>query len=303
MLEGGVVRVDLRFPCGEDSCAGWLYRPPGVAEPPVVVMGHGFSGTRDVALPAFAEAFARAGLAAFTFDYRCFGASGGAPRQLIDPWMQLEDWRAALAFVRGRGDVDGERLAVWGTSMGGGLAVVIGAEQPRPAAIVAQVPALDTDIEPEGPQLSLSWGLRLLFTAWADLVQSLWSNDAILIHAFAPPGEFGMIVDDVSYAEIGKLVPADGNHENRMAARSILTFDEYNPASSWAQVQSPTLIVATREDRLAPFAAVEAFASANENVTVETFEGSHFDVYVPPILSEAARIEIQFLREALGASE
>jgi hypothetical protein len=51
-------------------------------------MGHGFAGTRDVALPFFAQRFAASGLAALVIDYRHFGASGGAPRQLIDPWEQ-----------------------------------------------------------------------------------------------------------------------------------------------------------------------------------------------------------------------
>src|SRR5262245_61778426 len=112
----GIVRRDLRFPCGASTCAGWLYLP-GNAEaeaeaatpPPVVVMGHGSAGTRDVGLPPVAERLAREGLAAFVFDYRSFGASGGTPRQVVDPWRQLDDWRAAIAFVRARPEVDGSR--------------------------------------------------------------------------------------------------------------------------------------------------------------------------------------------------
>jgi len=291
----GVVREDLRFPCGATTCAAWLYRPVAVEQPPVVVMGNGFSGTRDIGMPVFAQAFARKGFAAFAFDYRYFGASGGSPRQLVDPWMQLEDWRAALAFVRTLDAVDAERLALWGTSMGGGLVLVIGAEDPNVSAIVAQVPAVDTDVEPEGPQVSLSWGVRLLFTAWFDLLRSAFADDAVLIPAFAPSNEFGMIVDDQSYQDIQNL--AGTTYHNAIAARSFTTFDEYNPALAWAEIGVPTLLVATRQDRLAPFEAVEACAAANSNVSVETFEGGHFDIYQTPLSGWASEREALFLAE------
>ena len=69
------------------------------------MLGHGLSAVRDQRLPAYAERFAEAGLAALLFDYRHFGASGGEPRQLFDIQRQLEDWRIAFAYARGlRGD-------------------------------------------------------------------------------------------------------------------------------------------------------------------------------------------------------
>ena len=64
-------------------------------------MGHGLSAVRDQRLPAYAERFAQAGLAALLFDYRHFGASAGEPRQLMDIQRQLEDWRTAVAYARG----------------------------------------------------------------------------------------------------------------------------------------------------------------------------------------------------------
>jgi hypothetical protein len=39
-------------------------------------MAHGFGAERTFGLEPFAERFARAGLAAFLFDYRCFGDRG-----------------------------------------------------------------------------------------------------------------------------------------------------------------------------------------------------------------------------------
>ena len=105
-----------------------------------------------------------------------------------------------------------------------------------------------------------------------------------------------MIVDDVSYAEMGPLRVLGSSWRNELAARSILTFDEYDPADSWDDVAVPTLLVATEGDRLAAFDAVRAFEAANPHVRVETFEGSHFDVYQPPVSDRVAALEADFLR-------
>jgi uncharacterized protein len=85
---------------------------------PCVVLAHGFSGTMDRLVP-HAERFAAGGIAALVFDYRGFGESGGEPRQVVDLPSQHDDIRAAVTWVRGRGDLDPDRVALWGNSLGG----------------------------------------------------------------------------------------------------------------------------------------------------------------------------------------
>ncbi len=301
-LEHGIRRLDLRFPCGGDACAAWLYLPPpGVAPPPVVVMAHGFAGTRDVGLPFFAERFAREGVAAFVFDYRHFGASGGAPRQLVDPWRQLEDWKAALAFARGLGEVDGARAALWGTSLGSGHALVTAAGDGGLLAVVAQAPLVDTSVEGEATFYGVRWVARLLLSAWADLARGALGRPPLTLPAIAPAGGFGMIVDDAAYAAFEKLVAPGSTYRNAVAARSILTFDEYDPAPSAGEIRAPLLLVASRADRFTPFSAVEAFAARAPAATLVEIEGDHFDVYSPPVSARAAEIEAAFLAEHLVA--
>ena len=130
-------REDLTFPSGEDTCAAWLYRPDGVAGPvPCVVMAHGFTATRGDRLPAYAERFAAAGLAVLLFDYRHFGDSTGAPRQLLDIGRQQADYRAAVAFARTLEGIDAQRIALFGTSFSGGHVVAVAAKDPSIAAVV-----------------------------------------------------------------------------------------------------------------------------------------------------------------------
>jgi pimeloyl-ACP methyl ester carboxylesterase len=299
-LAGGVVRRDLRFPCGETECAAWLFLPPG-PRAPVVVMGHGFAGTRDVALPAFALHLAQHGLAVLVFDYRHFGASGGAPRQLVDPARQLEDWRAALAFGRGLDGVDGDRVALFGTSLGAGHALITAADDATGVrAVVAQVPLVDSRQEGDATFYGAGWLARLLLTGWADLASETLFGRTIEMPAIAPAGGFGMIVDDAAWTAFSRLVEPGSTYRNAVAAHSPFTFDDWNPAPRAAALRVPLLLVASRADRFAPFAAVETLAAHNPHATVAEIEGDHFDVYSPPVRDRALAAETPFLTRHLG---
>lgn len=113
-------RHTISIPVGDSFCTAWLHLPTGVQRPPVVVMGHGMGATREMRLNAYAERFAARGIASIAFTYRNFGDSGGAHRQELNVKDQLLDWEEVLAYARSREDVDGSRIAIWGTSFGGG---------------------------------------------------------------------------------------------------------------------------------------------------------------------------------------
>jgi pimeloyl-ACP methyl ester carboxylesterase len=259
-------------------------------------MAHGLAGTRDVGLSAPAERFASDGIAVLVFDYRHFGAGGGLPRQLVDPWTQLDDWRAALAWIATQPGIDAGRLAVWGSSMGAGHALFIAAETPQLGAVVAQAPLIDTAREGEATFYGVGWAARLLLTGWADLAYSAVGGAPILLPAIAPNGGFGMIVDDRAYAAFERLMPSETTYRNAVAARSVFLFDDYNPAVKAASLRMPVLLIASHGDRFAPFAAVESYARGRDNVTVATFEGDHFDVYSPPAADVAIDTAARFLQ-------
>ena len=123
------MRKDIAFRTEDGvTLRGWLYlpdRPTGSA--PAVVMAHGFSAVKEMYLDRFAESFAAGGLGALVFDNRNFGASDGAPRQHIDPWEQVRDYRDAITFAETLSEVDASRICVWGSSYSGGHVLVLGA--------------------------------------------------------------------------------------------------------------------------------------------------------------------------------
>jgi pimeloyl-ACP methyl ester carboxylesterase len=137
-------RRDVSFASGGQRCAAWLYSPlASVSRRPLVIMGHGLGAVRQMRLDAYAERFAAAGWSVLVFDYRHLGASEGRPRQLLDIGRQLADWHAALAYARSLPEVDVDRIALWGSSFGGGHVLQIASRDPRVVAVVAQCPFTD----------------------------------------------------------------------------------------------------------------------------------------------------------------
>src|SRR4029450_6305458 len=106
------MRRDIAFKTEDGvTLRGWLYLPDEATGPvPTVVMAHGFSAVKEMYLDSFAEVFAAGGLGALVFDYRNFGASDGEPRQEIDPWQQVRDYRHAITYAQTRPEVAGARI-------------------------------------------------------------------------------------------------------------------------------------------------------------------------------------------------
>jgi alpha-beta hydrolase superfamily lysophospholipase len=129
---------DVEWRSGADTIVGHLYIPDGTSPFAGVVLCHGFAGVKELLLPAYAERFASAGFAALTFDYRGFGASQGERGRII-PERQIEDIQSAIGFLSQQPEVAPERIALWGTSLGGANAVVAASRDDRIKCLSVQL--------------------------------------------------------------------------------------------------------------------------------------------------------------------
>lgn len=138
------MREDVEFKSEGEVVRGWFYAPQNTGGPaPTVVLAGGWCYVRELVMPAYAEAFAAAGMAALIFDYRNLGGSDGEPRQHLDPWAQIRDYQNAVSYLETRDDVDADRLGAWGISYSGGHVIILAATDPRVKAIVSQIPVVD----------------------------------------------------------------------------------------------------------------------------------------------------------------
>lgn len=289
-------RVESDFVSGGLRCAGWLYLPDGVKKPPVVVMAHGFAAERSFGLTAFAERFCEGGFAVFLFDYRNFGGSEGEPRNLVSVKMQLEDWRSALNHVRGLKEVDGERVALWGTSFSGGHVLVIAAQDQRVSAVVAQVPFVD------GLATASSLGFKFVLRALAHGLRDVLASLAGRVHyvpVVSDPDEFAVMNTPGSKEGYLALVPEGSTWQNRCPARILLSIPFYRPVRYASKIKCPVLIIYAEKDTLIPPEAVRKTAGKIGDVKVIQLDAGHFDVYVKPLFEKVVEAELEFLHEKI----
>ncbi len=288
----GFTREDHVFRSRGKKCAGWLYRPEGVARPAVVVMAHGFGAQRDFGLPAYAEVFARRGLAVFLFDYRSFGASEGKPRNLVNPWRHLRDWKAALSYVRSLKEVDGSRVGLWGSSYSGGHVVVTASRDEGVAAISAQVPFVD------GVSSAMYTGLKHAWQATAaglkDLARALTFREPYRVPIVSQPHIFGIMNTPESEPGYMAIVPEGTDWRNECPARAVLELLLYRPIKRARKVRCPALVIMGEKDSLIKPRAVEKAASRMREVTLVHLPVGHFDVYAGEWFDKVSRMQADF---------
>lgn len=116
----------VTFQSSGQTLVGSFYRPNSAAKadrlPAVVVTGAWMTVKEQ--MPAhYAAALAERGFAALTFDFRGWGESGGASRQVEDPEAKIADIGAAFSYLATRSDVAPNRLGGLGICASSGYMV------------------------------------------------------------------------------------------------------------------------------------------------------------------------------------
>ena len=301
-------RFDVEFPAHDGvTLRGWLFRPDGAgATPgPAVVMAHGFSATRAMALDRYAEVFADGGLTVLAYDHRGLGTSDGEPRQVIDPWAQCRDYRAAVTWLGADAGVDDARIGIWGSSFAGGEVLVVGAVDRRVRAVVANVPWSglpgtdygDTDAAFEALRAALDDPQGPGAAAPVDPAGPVAVVDEPggTLPAFLPQPE-----SSEWFLRVGPA--SDSGWENRVwfgvPPDDAPTFDPGVAVDHLAP--TPLLMVVATEDNLAATdVALAAFERAGEPKALEVVEGHHFIPYDGEAFTRASTRARDFFVDAL----
>jgi pimeloyl-ACP methyl ester carboxylesterase len=289
-------REDLRFTTAAEQCAAWLYPAADLrgdatgAGAPLIVMAHGLSGTRRDRLGAFAERFAAAGIAALVFDHRGFGDSGGEP-DLFEPARQLADWRAAIAFGRSLPGVDGERIATFGSSMGGGNALAAAAADGRIAAAVSQVPFLDIVLQAHRSSPRVTAEVLGAAARGRHLPVLGDPDEPALLNAPGAAAGWRHVV----------AIGEDSRWRDRISTRWLLG-RPYRPARVAARLHCPWLVCVGEADRVAKPGPAIAAARRAPLGELRTYPGvDHFDIYDGPVHEALVADQLAFLRRHLLA--
>jgi uncharacterized protein len=224
-----------------DGIAYNLWLPPASGPAPAVIVFHG-AGSRKENHADFARAALAHGFVALTFDNRGHGETEGS----LGPGV-IADLQRLARFLAERPEVDEQRIAARGSSMGGLLAIHLAAASEAVAAVVAICPASERMMletvrpvaagRPPRPGSYLD-SMRIdapALAAWleeyevGDAVERLGSKPLLLIHA---KGD-----DQVPYAHSAELY-ARASEPKRLL---LLEGGDHRSAQHDAEIQGESL--------------------------------------------------------------
>ncbi|GHD38699.1 alpha/beta hydrolase [Mycetocola manganoxydans] len=291
------VEENIRFATSDTTIRGRLLLPQERNPLPAVILCTGFSGTQDTpSIRAAAQAFVDAGLAVLTFDYRSFGISDGTPRQVIDIAGQLADIRSAMDYVGADPRLDSSRIVLWGTSLGGGHAVVASACRFDVAAVIAQVPFNGFPRTVRGRSSRTT--RRLLLAMTRDRLRGMLGRPPAYIPAVGPRDTIAVMASDAAEQTIASL--DSPTWRNQAAPRVLFSMMRYHPADSAPFVHAPLLVCAAAGDQEAPVELVSELAARAPRGRQVTYPVSHFEVYSPDTRDRLLRDQVDFLTGVLS---
>jgi alpha-beta hydrolase superfamily lysophospholipase len=292
-------RQQTQFESAGKRCSAELYLPDAET-PPVVVMAHGFGAERSFRLPAFAERFTERGLAAFVFDYRGFGDSEGT-EQLVDPFRHRADWLAAVDHVRDLDSVDGDRVALWGSSFSGGHVIETAARR-EVDAVAAQVPFVDglATLLHLARNSGVGYPLEATKHGLKDAVRGLFRRSPHTVPIVGDTDEFAMLNTPGAKSGYLDIVPDDTDWENACPARIALQVPLYRPISRAGDVDCPVCLTIAREDNIVPPSAAERLADRLDHVEVLRLDCGHFGPYDGGPFERAVETQGGFLERHLS---
>jgi len=300
------MRKDIEFKTEEGiTLRGWHHLPESsTGRVPTIVMAHGFSAVKEMYLDRFAEAFANAGLASIVFDNRNFGASDGEPRQEIDPWWQVRDYRDAITYAETLESVDPERIGIWGSSYSGGHVLVVGAIDRRVKCVVSQVPLISGHANAR----------RLIRADYIAGLRTMFDGDRRARMQGKPPAMLPVVSEDPAgpaalptpdswtwFTETGRTRAP--SWRNEVTLRSVEMFMEYEPGG-YVGFISPTplmMVVALGDHLTVADLALAAYERALAPKRLVALPGGHFDAYVAGFADASQAATDWFVQHLLSA--
>ena len=285
--DGTVLEGDLYLP-ESDSRSG-----------PTVIMSHGFSATRTMGLPWFAEQFTTAGYVVYLYDHRGLGESFGDPRNVVNPWVQTHDMWEVVEQLRSQPEVHPDRIALWGSSFSGGEAIVLGALHPEIKAVIANAPFAgmgDLIANPTHAEQRFV-AMRVAF------------DNASLDVGLREIGPMAVVLDDgieaafLPHPESSEWFLAHGPQNGWVNSVTMVmtTTPPFDPGACAPSLGGTALlmVVATNDEVASTAVALDTYERASGPKRLTMIDGHHFSAYEEPGREKAFDAMVYFLDEFL----
>ena len=129
-------KVSFRNHFGIELAADMFWPKEGDRFPAIAISGP-FGAVKEQSSGLYAQEFARRGFLAIAFDPSFTGESGGEPRYMNSPDINVEDFQTAIDYLLNLDNVDHERISIIGICGWGGMALQTACIDTRIKATVA----------------------------------------------------------------------------------------------------------------------------------------------------------------------
>ena len=120
------------------TLAADMYTPHGAkGKLPAIAISGPFGAVKEQSSGLYAQQLAERGFLTIAFDPSFTGESGGMPRRVASPDINVEDFSAAVDFLSVQPNVDAEHIGILGVCGWGGIAIEAAINDPRIKATVA----------------------------------------------------------------------------------------------------------------------------------------------------------------------
>lgn len=120
------------------TLAADMYKPKNASGKLMAIAVSGpFGAVKEQSSGLYAQQLAERGFLTIAFDPSFTGESGGMPRRVASPDINVEDFSAAVDYLMNRDDVDPDKVGVLGICGWGGIAIQAAINDPRIKATVA----------------------------------------------------------------------------------------------------------------------------------------------------------------------
>lgn len=251
-------------------------------------------------MPEVAEQFQLAGVTALIYDPRSIGLSDGSPRNEIDPAKQAEDYSDALSFLATQPMVDPNRIAFWGMSFSGMIALTAAALDKR-AKLVIVVCALVKFYEKDKVPKTLAMAIK-------DRQSQLRGNEPFYLPPFTSKGSNPLDLAAAGGKEAHEYMAnvkerGAPNYEDRTTLQSYAKIAKWQPHSFIEFVNpTPVMMLVPEFDTISPTEQqLDLFKDLSGPKRLHVAKGKgHLNILSGEDVEMLQQLQVDFIHDALG---
>ena len=247
---------------------------------PGVLLVPGFMSTADAFFPGFADELNKGGFVSLTMDFRGFGESEGVRGEVI-PYLQIYDASNAISYLQSRPEVNPDKIAILGVSLGGGEVAYIAARDRRVKAVASMVLVGDGVRRMRKFRTEEQWQ-TLMQKVQEDRINRAVTGKSKEFRGFLKAGTDSVLIMPPDLTS--SLKEAEQVEDEKGNNTTLATVDGwlgYKPEEIIDKVSpTPILFVQAEKDELEADDADILYRKAKEPKKLFTLkDGVHFDVY------------------------